>query len=292
MQSRLLACLCGLLVLGAAGCGASRQIGHGILTLQAQRAGRIRQIYLWRPGGGAMQIGPESDWINSPTWSPDGTSIAFDDEPGGWDEPGLTDIYVMHADGGDVRRLTHDSARPSVVEAVEPSWSPDGKEIVYVRGAMLSAGARLVVISVGTGHERALPASGTFAAWGKPGIAYTPNGVPGVIKLLNPATGSSRIFIPYAGSIGGFAWSPRGELAVLEGNRVVLYSSSGRRVGGFRLAAPPGEPCGVEWSPDGTRLLITVAHGKDIGVWTTTLSGEQRQRLPFQPSGSCATSWR
>ena len=38
------------------------------------------------------------------------------------------DIYVMNADGSDLKRLTHDP----VVEWA-PSWSPDGKEIIFQR---------------------------------------------------------------------------------------------------------------------------------------------------------------
>lgn len=57
----------------------------------------------------------------SPTWSPDGSRIAFDRDRRG----GATDIWVMNADGTNQRRLAADGAAPD--------WSPDGKRIAFAR---------------------------------------------------------------------------------------------------------------------------------------------------------------
>lgn len=56
----------------------------------------------------------------APSWSPDGTRIAyigFSLDPEGWD------LWVMDVDGGNKRMLAPDS--------VFPSWSPDGTKIAY-----------------------------------------------------------------------------------------------------------------------------------------------------------------
>lgn len=57
----------------------------------------------------------------SPSWSPDGTMVAFDSRPNG--DP---DIFVVRADGGAARRLTTYTG-----EDVTPSWSRDGKWIYF-----------------------------------------------------------------------------------------------------------------------------------------------------------------
>jgi Tol biopolymer transport system component len=56
-----------------------------------------------------------------PTWSPDGTRIAFTSS-----RDGNPDIYVVAADGSGERRLTTDPAPDE-----GPAWSPDGSRILF-----------------------------------------------------------------------------------------------------------------------------------------------------------------
>jgi Tol biopolymer transport system component len=82
-------------------------------------------------GGGLTMLAPKpraSDLrFHGPIWSPDGRKIAFvsvrDFRPG----PGATEIaiYVVNADGGGLRRLTHYG------QEGEPTWSPDGSKIAF-----------------------------------------------------------------------------------------------------------------------------------------------------------------
>jgi len=60
----------------------------------------------------------------SPSFSPDGTRIAFTSDRAG----GFADLYVMDADGSDVRRLTSDSDLEG-----NPTWSPDGTRVAVER---------------------------------------------------------------------------------------------------------------------------------------------------------------
>ncbi len=69
-------------------------------------------------------LGTGSGWNDRPSWSPDGTKIAFES----WDW--LTadyDIYVMNADGSGAMNLTHNPGLDT-----EPTWSPDGT-LAFVR---------------------------------------------------------------------------------------------------------------------------------------------------------------
>lgn len=56
-------------------------------------------------------------------WSPDGSQIVFASER---DTPGALELYLMNADGSNVRRLTTNDA-----EDGEPTWSPDGSQIAF-----------------------------------------------------------------------------------------------------------------------------------------------------------------
>lgn len=70
----------------------------------------------------------------NPRWSPDGTKIAFSsdrlDVPYEYTIEMMKekyDIFVMDADGSNVRRITTNSYND-----IDPSWSPDGKNISFV----------------------------------------------------------------------------------------------------------------------------------------------------------------
>ena len=69
---------------------------------------------------GSNQVNLTNDPANdfSPTWSPDGTSIAFARNTGDY-----ADIYVMNADGSGQTDIT---SSPLEYEAY-PDWSPDGR---------------------------------------------------------------------------------------------------------------------------------------------------------------------
>ena len=66
--------------------------------------------------------------IDDPAWSPDGSMIAFTRGP----SFSSTDIWRMDADGGNPVQLTTVAARE-----IRPSWSPDGSTIVFESGSSI-----------------------------------------------------------------------------------------------------------------------------------------------------------
>ncbi len=75
----------------------------------------------------------------TPTWSPDGSKIAY----AGYSNVctqvgGGGDIWVMNADGGGKVNIINDASQTER----QPSWSPDGSRIVFVRdNALLTVGS-------------------------------------------------------------------------------------------------------------------------------------------------------
>lgn len=78
-----------------------------------------------------------------PSWSPDGRQITFVA-----DEAEDREVYVMNADGSNLRRLSRDSTF-----TFAPQWSPDGRQIAFVSDQ--SGNQELYVVNAdGSGQHR------------------------------------------------------------------------------------------------------------------------------------------
>ena len=126
--------------------------------------GRRRDhLYLFDLASRKPQILTPGDYYEqSPSWSPDGRSIAFASKRRpDFDRTDNWDLYVVEATPG---------ARPRQVTTFEgpdmnpdwggraPAWSPDGKYLAYVQGGPLKliyyAGQKLAVVPVAGGQAR------------------------------------------------------------------------------------------------------------------------------------------
>ncbi len=70
---------------------------------------------------------------STPVYSPDGSEIALTRRIRGYGEDPEedSDLYVINADGTNLRRLTHTPGRAEL----SPSWDPSGERLAYVRYA-------------------------------------------------------------------------------------------------------------------------------------------------------------
>ncbi|MGB3797192.1 MAG: amidohydrolase, partial [Alteraurantiacibacter sp.] len=86
-------------------------------------------------GGTPTRIAQGLAWEVQPRFSPDGSRIAFTSDRGGGDN-----IWIMNADGSDMRQLTDESFRL----LNQPTWSPDGQYIAakkhFTTGRSLGTG--------------------------------------------------------------------------------------------------------------------------------------------------------
>ena len=175
----------------------------GIWVMNANGTNRHRVV---RGNGDAL----------APTWSTDGTKIAFADlaRPRGR----LHDIFVVRTNGTGLKRLAG-----AVVDLGDPAWAPDDSAIAYQRGrsvwTMRTDGTR----------PRLLVANAASPAWspGATTLAFVRGGDPWIVK--RNGTGAKRVVHEPTQQIA-VTWSPDGRWLVtapIDRGDLVLVQANG-----------------------------------------------------------------
>jgi len=232
------------------------------------------------------------------TSSPEATtgSIVFESTRGG-----NPDIYVMRADGTDVRRLTRDQAQDS-----SPNWSPDGSRVYFASDRsgswrlyrMPVSGAKPTPIRTGkikTAFEPRVSADGkliAFESFDQSGHA--------TVQIVRASGGRSRSLTPAGLEDTGPSWGPRGSRLVLSrGSPKIgtysLYTVDAKTGKSQRLTSPPAGASDSEpdWSPSGKSVAFTrlLDDGNYDVYRTVARPGSSAKRLTTDPAEDGGPTW-
>ncbi len=234
--------------------------GNGSLTWVSAPAdvGGTWQQFTVGPSGANLQSRPVHARVSDIVAAPDGRRIAYQ-----YGEQ----IFVARRDGSHARRLA--------TRAIQPSWAPDGKHIVYVQVGLdlpkqhVEAGLMVSRID-GTGKRRLTRGDDGEPAWSPRGdaIAFVrPHGRARGCALQQalftvPANGGRArpLLLPrfLCAAIGGPDWAPRGDRLVVS------------------LAQAPDETGSGDRDTSTDALALA-----QRGINVVGLDGSRRRVLPF-----------
>jgi len=181
-----------------------------------------------------------------PAWSPDGTKLAFMSN-----RDGNAEIYVMDANGGNLRRIT----RHPNIDAT-PTWSPAGNQIAFTSDR--SGSPQIYVVDAdGLGQPQRITSDDSWAdraTWSPAPfneIAYAARNGPGFdIKIRDMTTGQSHFLTNGEGSNESPAFSPTGRHIAFAstrlGNQQIFVV--GRDGNGLRQVTKEGNNYTPNWS--------------------------------------------
>ena len=165
----------------------------------------------------------------------------------------------------------------------DPSLSPDGTQVVFVRSSGKSPEAKpsIWTASADGSHLRRLEQSGTNPLWSPAGnrISYVvPGATSAVWRVVSPQGGSSTTLLKNGpGTV--FGWSPNGKWIAYPDSkgRLAVIDVATKNVRTLLKLQLPYSASSAAWSPDSQQLLVVwrpPAHTScPSGLWRVPVSG-------------------
>jgi len=225
-------------------------------------------IFIVPAGGGTPLRITDGGSEYSPSWSPDGSRIAYTSYVTGGE------IWTMAATGGDSTQITTGPLAEQL-----PRWSPDGSRFVYMAWQNNNYDLWTVPSTGGTAEQLTdAPGDDFWPSWSPDGtrIAFVSERSGNRDIWTIPATGGSPTQVTTdPGHDGSPAWSP-------DGSRIAFTSARGGNSDIWVIPATGGTAVLVSdgtnphltpaWSPDGARIVYEDLDNSLMGeLWTVAV---------------------
>jgi Tol biopolymer transport system component len=264
MRPTVLALLFVILVLVTGGTASGQsQRTNGLVSFGSCCGDGTTGIYTIRQDGSGQKLIYTSDFDDAPlisAWSPNGGRIAFVARGGVW---------TMSATGTQLKQLTKGKG-----DTLAPSWSPDGKQIVFVDlAARHGTNYSLYVIgSNGRGLKKIVRGARyqNNPAWAPSGKLIMFERANALWTVKPNGRGQKRVTTGTSPS-----WSPNGKSVAFDRNGDLwTMNANGNRA--HLVIEVPSSTAGIAWSPDGHWIAYAIADRGDVMLVHPDGTGEKR----------------
>lgn len=227
-----------------------------------------REVWIANPdGSGLINVSNSPADDANPTWSADGTRIAFQSK-----RTGRWDLYIVNVDGSGLFNVTNTPA----IDETAPVWSPDGQRIAFTGlgfNVMYANGTGVAPVTT-------MATSGAYTWSADSTRIVFPQVNPNVPDLFVATIGTGAQPINVTNSTAAetpAAWTPGPRLAYSTGD---LFTSNPD--GTARVNLTPGTPAmeyEPRWTTDGQTLVFTSNAETDFEIHRIAAAGGQPTRI-------------
>jgi Tol biopolymer transport system component/erythromycin esterase-like protein len=256
--------------------------GSGRIVFSSYREGESEIFTMGVDGSDMTRLTEDTARLNQPTWSPDGSHIAYVRRE--W--PTNFEIYVMKADGSGQIRLTHNFHSFDI----EPDWSPNSSQIAFASSQYEDLDIFTIELNsfqqTRLTENQGVDSSPDWSPDGKHIVYRSERDKNNEIFIMNSDGSGKRNLTDNPASDTDPAWSPDGSLVAFVSDRegfedIYVMNSDGSHP--IRLTNSLAKDTYPTWSPDGKLIAFYSDRTGNFEIYVMDMDGSNQ--IPITDHG-------